>query len=86
MQVNDKIAHVRIVYRSVSLRLPGREGAGDIREYANNVELRRIAKGDAMQFFKLAAKDQMQKLFLLFVHVVFGHGDPFEAALARARL
>src|SRR5262245_37854419 len=62
MQVNDKIAHLRIVDGHLRLGLPGRVGAGIVRENADDVELVEILELGAVEPAQLAAEYKMKQL------------------------
>ena len=62
MQVDDEIAHARVVDRRLGLRLPGVVGGAVVRKDADDIELGEIGEADAVDAFEFAAEDQMEKL------------------------
>src|SRR5581483_9781878 len=64
MEVNDEIAHMRVVDGLLRLGLPSHIGARIVGIDADDVELVQILELGAAEFGKLAAEHQMQQLFL----------------------
>src|SRR4029078_2217806 len=62
VQVNNEIAHVRVVDGLLRFRLPGDVGARIIRVDAEDLDLVEILELSASELGELAAQDEMQKL------------------------
>src|ERR1700752_1012499 len=67
MQVHDEIAHLRVIHRLLRLGFPGRIGRGVIRIEADDFDLVEVLEFVAVEFFQLAAEDQMEQLLRGFV-------------------
>jgi len=67
VQVDDEIAHVRVVHRPLSRRLPGVISLSVVRIDADDVEFVEVAELDTVERHELTAKDQMKKLLLRFL-------------------
>lgn len=72
VQMDDKIAHVRIVHRRLGLGAPCRLGRLVVREDADDVELIEISELYAVQFLELATEHEVKQLF---PGVLFGHSN-----------
>ena len=88
IKVHHEITHVRVVDCRLGFRFPRRERAGVVRIDADDVELARIAEGDAVKRLQLAAKYKMQQLLSFFAEVawVVLFIFPSSACRASARL
>src|SRR5437868_3218421 len=67
MQVNDEIAHVRIVNRLLSLAFPGGISGGVVGINADDLKLVEVPEFVAVEVAQFATKDQMQQLPLWLV-------------------
>src|SRR5262249_48184511 len=63
--MHDEIAHMGVIDRLLSFRLPGSIGGGVVGINADDVELVEIPEFDTLQIGELAAEDEMQQLFAL---------------------
>src|SRR5215468_1945476 len=63
VQVDDEIAHMRIVDSLLRLRLPGNISRSIVREYADDVDFVEVFKLVAAERSELTAEDEMQQLF-----------------------
>ena len=62
MQMDDEVAHMRVVDGLLRLGLPGGIGGGVVRIDADDVELVEILEFDAAELGQFAAEDEMQQL------------------------
>ena len=62
MQMDDEVAHVRIVDGLLRLRLPGGIGGCVVRVNADDVELVEILELDAVEIGQLAAENEVKQL------------------------
>src|SRR3954463_4877380 len=75
VQVNDEVAHVRVVDARLSLRLPSRVGRGVVRIDPDEIDLRKILEAHAREVRELSAKDEVKELTLrLSAHVRVPYG------------
>src|SRR3954463_6792979 len=75
VQVNDEVAHVRVVDARLSLRLPSRIGRGIVRIDTDEIDLRKVLEAHAREVRELSAKDEVKELTLrLSAHVRVPYG------------
>ena len=72
MEVDDKIAHLRVVDRLLRARFPSRMSRGVVGVDADDVEFRQIPERHVLDARQLAPENKVQKLFL----GVLGHVAP----------
>src|SRR5581483_4931984 len=81
VQVDDEVAHMRVVDGLLRLGLPGDIGTGVIRVDADDVDLVEIAELVAAEFGEFAAEDQMQQLRLFRTWLNPSQNTPAAAAM-----
>ena len=64
MQVDDEIAHMRVVDGLLRLGLPGGVGGGVVRIEADDLDLVEVLERVVLEILQLAADDEMEKLLL----------------------
>src|ERR1043166_1470619 len=62
MQMDDEVAHVRVVDRLLRLRLPGGIGAGVIGIDADDIEIVEVLELDGIEPREFAAEHQVKQL------------------------
>src|SRR5947208_1614920 len=62
MQVDDEIAHLRVVHGALRHRLPGFVGFRVVRIHADEVELVEVGELDIVERFELAAEYEVEQL------------------------
>ena len=62
VEMDDEIAHLRIVDRALGLGPPGRVRGGIVRIEADDLDVVEILEGVVLEVDKLAADDEMKQL------------------------
>jgi hypothetical protein len=66
VQVNNEIAHMRVVHRRLCLGFPSKLGRFVVGKDSDNIKSIEIAEFDAAELLQLAAENQVEELFVAF--------------------
>jgi len=81
VQVDDEVAHLRVVHRLLCAPFPDRMSGGVIGINADDVELRQILEREVFDARQLAPENKVQELFF----IVLGHVTPIPARVLAGR-
>ncbi len=77
MEVDDEVAHLRVINRLLRTRFPSCMSRGVVRVNAYDVKLRQVLKGHVFDARQLAPKNKVQELLF----AALGHVTPIHPAV-----